>query len=289
MAYGYDGLQHMFISAAFSLTSQFTGKERDTETGLDFFLARYYSSAQGRFISPDRKISPDAVYDSQSWNKYVYVRNNPIRLVDPNGEDWMDLINGVANAVNSNFTFGIGRETGNDDFKAGQVIGDLTSTAAGLIEMEVGGAIAGGGAILTPPSGGAGLIAVGGGIIIAGHGAIESMISASNAIQGITTMIRGVTNPDGARGKPDHQEEIKKQADQARSEASPGETVLEGKKVQGADSNRRPDVQVVGEDGKVKKVIEVERKPDSKRNIDREKEYKRLNIPSNTVPLPPGQ
>ena len=36
---------------AFAL--QFTGKERDTETGLDYFTARYLSGAQGRFMSPD--------------------------------------------------------------------------------------------------------------------------------------------------------------------------------------------------------------------------------------------
>lgn len=35
------------------LLDEFTGKERDAETGLDYFLARYYSSAQGRFTSPD--------------------------------------------------------------------------------------------------------------------------------------------------------------------------------------------------------------------------------------------
>jgi RHS repeat-associated protein len=49
---GYDGLRHMFISAASDQTSRFTGKERD-ETGLDYFGARYLSSALGRLISTD--------------------------------------------------------------------------------------------------------------------------------------------------------------------------------------------------------------------------------------------
>jgi RHS repeat-associated protein len=66
---------------------QFTGKERDDETGLDYFLARYHSSTQGRFTSVDplpasaRRVSP------QSWNRYAFTYNNPLRFVDPNGEE----------------------------------------------------------------------------------------------------------------------------------------------------------------------------------------------------------
>ena len=78
--------------------SEFGGKERDAETGLDNFGARYYGGAQGRFTSPDPKIIPNAVYDPQSWNKYGYIRNNPLRYVDPNGEDWTDVVSGALNA-----------------------------------------------------------------------------------------------------------------------------------------------------------------------------------------------
>ena len=52
------------------------------------------------------------------------------------------------------------------------------------------------------------------------------------------------------------------------------------------DSNRRPDVQTVGSDGKVKEAVEVERNPNGKRNKDREKEYDKLGVPNKTVPLP---
>jgi hypothetical protein len=95
-----------------------------------------------------------------------------------------------------------------------------------------------------------------------------------------------VKNPDGSKGKQDHQDEVKSQADKARAEAKPGETVREGTKIQSVDSNRRPNVQVVGTDKKVVKVIEVERKPKSKRNRTREEEYDRLEVPNQTVPLP---
>ena len=68
---------------------KFTGKERDSETGLDFFRARYFGSAQGRFTSPDPVFASAAhLADPQMWNEYAYVRNNPLRLTDPTGLDF---------------------------------------------------------------------------------------------------------------------------------------------------------------------------------------------------------
>jgi RHS repeat-associated protein len=64
---------------------EFTSKERDAETGLDYFLARYYSGAQGRFTSPDKPFADQTPSDPQSWNLYSYTRNNPLRYVDPSG------------------------------------------------------------------------------------------------------------------------------------------------------------------------------------------------------------
>jgi RHS repeat-associated protein len=67
-------------------TIRFTGKERDAETGLDYSLARYLSSAQGRFTSADPMFgTPD---DPQSWNMYAYARNNPLLYTDPDGETY---------------------------------------------------------------------------------------------------------------------------------------------------------------------------------------------------------
>ena len=67
-----------------------SGKERDAETGLDYFGARYLSSAQGRWMSPDWSEKPEPVpyadlKDPQSLNLYGYVRNNPLKNTDPNG------------------------------------------------------------------------------------------------------------------------------------------------------------------------------------------------------------
>ena len=67
------------------MAQAFTGKERDAETVLDYFGARYMSAAQGRFTSPDAPFADQHVADPQSWNLYSYVRNNPLRFVDPTG------------------------------------------------------------------------------------------------------------------------------------------------------------------------------------------------------------
>jgi RHS repeat-associated protein len=68
-----------------SVRQKFTGKERDSETGLDYFHARYYSSAQGRFTSPDLPFADQHQSNPQSWNLYPYVRNSPCNNIDPNG------------------------------------------------------------------------------------------------------------------------------------------------------------------------------------------------------------
>jgi RHS repeat-associated protein len=60
-----------------------TQKERDNETGLDYFLARYYSNVQGRFTSVDPENAGAKPDDPQSWNGYAYARNNPLLYSDP--------------------------------------------------------------------------------------------------------------------------------------------------------------------------------------------------------------
>jgi RHS repeat-associated protein len=68
------------------IRSRSTGKERDAETGLDYFLARYYSGAQGRFTGPDSP-SYSNPKNPQSWNLYAYSLNNPLAYFDPNGHE----------------------------------------------------------------------------------------------------------------------------------------------------------------------------------------------------------
>ena len=68
-----------------NLNQKFVQEERDSESGLDYFGQRYFSSAQGRFITVDPVMGSAIVADPQSFNRYTYVLNNPLRYVDPDG------------------------------------------------------------------------------------------------------------------------------------------------------------------------------------------------------------
>ena len=75
---------------SYSSPLHFTGKERDFESGLDYFGARFFASSSGRFMSPDWSAKPQGVpyavlSDPQSLNLYAYVRNNTTQATDPNG------------------------------------------------------------------------------------------------------------------------------------------------------------------------------------------------------------
>ncbi len=78
------------VSSTSGNSYKFTGKERDTESGLDDFGARYYSSAMGRWMSPDWSATPAPVPyadlgNPQTLNLYAYVGNNPTNGIDPEG------------------------------------------------------------------------------------------------------------------------------------------------------------------------------------------------------------
>jgi len=74
----------MGFSIADGLRQSFTSKVRDPETALDFFEARYFASAQGRFTSVDTG-NPD-LNTPQTLNRFQYCLNNPLRYVDPDGK-----------------------------------------------------------------------------------------------------------------------------------------------------------------------------------------------------------
>lgn len=85
-------------------TRHFTGKMRDSESNLDDFGARYYSSNLGRFMSPDPTILSATLSNPQTWNRYGYVLNNPMSSVDTNGKWTTGEHNAIIDDVFSNMS-----------------------------------------------------------------------------------------------------------------------------------------------------------------------------------------
>jgi RHS repeat-associated protein len=81
----YGGMRSGGVSQTDKL---YTGQQQelgDAALGLYNYRARFYSTTIGRFVSADPLVG--SIGDPQSWNAYTYVRNNPLRLVDPTGMD----------------------------------------------------------------------------------------------------------------------------------------------------------------------------------------------------------
>jgi len=122
-------------------TRKFTGKERDTESGLDYFGARYYASSMGRWMSPDWAEKPEAVPYSQldnpqSLNLYGYVNNNPLSKADPDGHCptcavWDIVVGGTAGAAEGEAE---GAAAGPVGAVAGPVIGFLVGAGAAAVD-----------------------------------------------------------------------------------------------------------------------------------------------------------
>ena len=195
------------IAGSTGSSHKFTGKERDAESGLDDFDARYYSSALGRFISADWSATPEPVpyadfHDPQSLNLYAYVRNIPMTNVDANGHEtsvW-DVVNFVAAAVNalgSDNVAGAGRDDKANNAttagKAGAATGDAVATLQGAAEVilgaggEVAGVVldaTGVGAIVGVPANVASAVVIAHGATTGVEGGVHLFKDAENAIKG---------------------------------------------------------------------------------------------------------
>ena len=83
-------------------TSNLASKERDTESNLDNFGARYMSSSMGRFMSVDPiMLKRNRVENPQRLNLYDYDVNDPLRFVDPDGRDPLDYVKGIGQGLNN--------------------------------------------------------------------------------------------------------------------------------------------------------------------------------------------
>jgi RHS repeat-associated protein len=137
-----------------AVRSRYTGKERDSESGNDYFEARYYSSAMGRFLSPDWSAKeepvPYAKLDNpQSLNLYAYVLNNPLSRVDADGHDdkTPEKIVAAAKASEGSQSYDINRpNVSNGQFfkpgtdKCNEYVSDTVKNADGVrpVNMDTG-------------------------------------------------------------------------------------------------------------------------------------------------------
>ena len=88
----YGGIQQTWVNT-FDPALKFSGKERDEESGLDYFGARYYDHTLYRFLSVDPVVSTDlGLANPQFWNSYSYCGNNPLRFFDKGGRSFLIFI-----------------------------------------------------------------------------------------------------------------------------------------------------------------------------------------------------
>ena len=216
-ASGYPASYHVYYpfgeeATAFNQDTErmkFTGHERDLASlagpgdDLDYMHARFYSPVTGRFLSTDA--APGRAPHPQSWNRYVYAIANPLRFVDPDGQDVWDVVNGFGNALGSDLLLGAGRmEPVNDDYAFGQKGGDFAAGVAAIEEVQDGLIVAGAGALVTVGSSGAaseGSVPVSliGGIAVL-HG-IGVFITANSMLgeNGVQTTSKTLYNKGGTR------------------------------------------------------------------------------------------
>jgi RHS repeat-associated protein len=140
---GVDGRTTLW-GAPDNVNQKFTGQERDGETNLDFFQARYMSSGIGRFNSPDPGNAGADLTNPQSWNGYGYVGGQPLVYTDPSGEDFGGFLNWIGGL------FGFGSETSSSGatfYATGYCYGcsDPGPSGAGAPSHEGGGSPATGG------------------------------------------------------------------------------------------------------------------------------------------------
>ena len=93
-----------------------------------YFGARYYRADIGRFttVDPELRIQ-EALVDPQRWNRYAYVRNNPLKYVDPHGR-WIETLWDIANVV-------MGAKSAYENFKAGRYAAAAVDVGGAVVDL----------------------------------------------------------------------------------------------------------------------------------------------------------
>jgi RHS repeat-associated protein len=151
------------LSGASAHPSLSTGKERDAESGNDYFKYRYYASSMGRWMSPDESLDGAIMELPQTWNKYSYEYNRPLYGTDPDGRCPPCIGAIVGGVVEGGFD--LGKQLWNN----GGHLGDVSwkevgaNAAGGAVAGAIAGATGGASLIIDAAAGATGNIA--GGIV----------------------------------------------------------------------------------------------------------------------------
>ena len=119
---------HPLLTANWTYT--FSAKERDSETGLSYFGSRYYSSDLSIWLSVDPMSDKYA-----SLSPYVYCADNPVKLVDPNGEDIWE-INEEGRIINHDKSFTEKDIVYRVDNNGNRIEGEFVAFDYGTIEQQ---------------------------------------------------------------------------------------------------------------------------------------------------------
>jgi RHS repeat-associated protein len=177
----------MQIACAYDVASRsvykFTGKERDSESGLDNFGARYFTSSLGRFMTPDWAARPTTVPyavfgDPQTLNLYTYIENEPINRADADGH------------------------------QAGEIVQQIVESPAGqAVENWGSQVLAGAGVLLTTAATALSNGQLGNAYPSYYHGELQNPDGSS-----VFLSKKNVPNPNGSKGAPDHQQTADEEA-----------------------------------------------------------------------------
>ena len=126
------------LQASFQVSRRFTGQILDAETGLYYYGARYYDPELGRFAQPDSRIAD--LSNPQSYNRYSYCVNNPLRYTDPDGRAPSDWANAWSSMINRGATY---VSAGPSHWIWNGTVGSLNTLVGGLSEPLRFGSTAG--------------------------------------------------------------------------------------------------------------------------------------------------
>jgi RHS repeat-associated protein len=183
---------------------KFSGKERDSETGLDYFGARYYANSLGRFVTSDWSSTPVPVpyadlHDPQSLNQYTYVRNIPTSTMDPDGHCCWDelrflgqefvgvgkqLVNTVTSSINAFTTANSNDWKRGPAFSQGPVPPQIPQLHADNLGQAVGMGVTMGATFVAPFAKGAAVPSTAEQLQAAANRAAQNIGSGSGAVHG---------------------------------------------------------------------------------------------------------